>query len=221
MKSYIKSPKPRGSFGTAASRAPLRAGSAEGGSGLGPTNLARRQRPAAEGTTASGRVGRPGGAHPEMRAASGNKERQGAGWRRELRSGPRPHLVHRAARKMQRPEEQLEFHSRGKAVEAEADVIDDSGGEQGRDAGRRPQLVRGTQLVVQPQARVALPHGRHLGGRGAREPASYADDYVSPARTPNMAAPVGAGRGLVPRTSAVADGRALPRLLTEARESER
>lgn len=122
---------------------------------------------------------------------------------------------------MQRPEEQLEFHSRGEAVEAEAYVIDDRGGEQGRDAGRRPQLVRGAQLVVQPQARVALPHGRHLGGRGAREPASYADDYVSPVRTPNMAAPMGAGRGLERRTSTVADGRALPRLLAEARENER
>lgn len=166
-----------------------------------------------------------GPAAPTRRCArpAGNKERHGAGagWKRELRSGPRPHLVHRAARKMQRPEEQLEFHSRGEAVEAEADVIDDRGGEQGRDAGRRPQLVRGAQLVVQPQARVALPHGRHLGGSDAREPASYADAYVSPARTPNMAAPVGAGRGLERRTSAVADGRTLPRLLAEAREGER
>ncbi|KAM7326167.1 hypothetical protein ACRRTK_014645 [Alexandromys fortis] len=36
-----------------------------------------------------------------------------------------------------------------------------------------------------------------------------------------MAAPMGAGRGLEHRTSAVADGRALPRLLAEARENER
>lgn len=41
-------------------------------------------------------------------------------------------------------------------MEAEADVIDDRGGEQGRDAGWRPQLVRGAQLVVQPQAGVTL-----------------------------------------------------------------
>ena len=68
---------------------------------------------------------------------------------------------------MQRPEQQLELHGRREAVEAEADVVDDRGREQGRDAGRRPQLVRGPQLVVQPQARVALPHGRHLGGEKA------------------------------------------------------
>ena len=78
-----------------------------------------------------------------------------------------PHLVHRAAREVQRPEQQLELHGRREAVETEADVVDNRGREQGRDAGRRPQLVRGPQLVVQPQARVALPHGRHLEGEKA------------------------------------------------------
>lgn len=102
-------------------------------------------------------------------------------------------------------------------MEAEADVIDDRSGKQGRNAGGRPQLVRGSQLVVQPQARVALPHGRHLGGSNARRPASYADAYVSPARTPNMAAPVSAGRGLERQTRAIADGCALRRLPAEGR----
>lgn len=121
---------------------------------------------------------------------------------REARAGgraaPPPHLVHRAAREVQRPEQQLELHGGREAVEAEADVVDDRGREQRRDAGRRPQLVRGAQLVVQPQARVALPHGRHLGGEkpgAAAERASYEDTYAPAARTPNMAAPARAGCG--------------------------
>lgn len=106
-------------------------------------------------------------------------------------------------------------------MEAEADVIDDRSGEQGRDAGWRPQLVRGAQLVVQPQARVALPHGSHLGGSSARRPASYADAYVSPARTPNMASPVDVGRGLERQSIAIANGLTFWRFRAPAKEREK
>lgn len=70
---------------------------------------------------------------------------------------------------MQHPQQQLELDGRGEAVEAEADVVDDGRREERGDARRRPQLVRGAQLVVQPQAGVALPHRRHLGSGPKKE----------------------------------------------------
>lgn len=70
---------------------------------------------------------------------------------------------------MQHPQEQLELDGRGKTVETETDVVDDRGREQRGDARRRPQLVRGAQFVVQPQAGVALPHRRHLGSGAKKE----------------------------------------------------
>lgn len=54
-------------------------------------------------------------------------------------------------------------------METEADVVDDGRREERGDARRRPQLVRGAQLVVQPQAGVALPHRRHLGSGAKKE----------------------------------------------------
>lgn len=66
-----------------------------------------------------GRVGKTNGADTELSGAGGRRARygSGAGGRQERCSGRReaglrPHLIHRAARKMQRPEQQLELHSR-------------------------------------------------------------------------------------------------------------
>lgn len=56
-------------------------------------------------------------------------------------------------------------------MKTEADVVDHRRREQRGDARRRPQLVRGAQFVVQPQAGVALPHRRQCGAErsGARQ----------------------------------------------------
>lgn len=67
------------------------------------------------------------------------REGRGPGAQEGPAPRPRPpYLVHRAAREVQRPEQQLELHGRREAVEAEADVVDDRGRQQRRDAGRRP-----------------------------------------------------------------------------------
>lgn len=83
---------------------------------------------------------------------------------------------------MQHPQQQLELDGRREAVEAEADVVDDRGREQRGDAGRRPQLVRGAQLVVQPQAGVALPHRRHLGSGPKKEGVLHGHFMKTPQR---------------------------------------
>lgn len=114
-------------------------------------------KPSAPATPPEGGVRAPGGERERARSRRVNKSAR-------ERAGPvrRTYLLDIAPRYVEERQQQLQLHLRLEVGEAVLDVAQDFRVQLGTYRAPRPRIIRCSELVVEPQARITVANVRHL-----------------------------------------------------------